>query len=182
MKDLFSCLIKKKKEKLDKLLFARSTALEGKVDRLSQMNKSLQNHDRDRLAEMEKQHNEVIYPLVEKMDRLKDALKKKLQVRIIQQEARLRKYNLSFYHIPKEASEVTHKTIIRLLHKKLSILFESAKSTLLENLHRVQNNLEGTYKPNASEAVVNLSAYDFKSRKIKNLFKGLCCTNGPTGV
>lgn len=76
LKDLFSCLIKKK-EKLDKLLFARSTASEGKVDRLSQMNKSLQNHDRDRLAEMEKQHNEVIYPLVEKMDRLKDALKKK---------------------------------------------------------------------------------------------------------
>lgn len=69
---------KKRKEKLDKLLFARSKRAKRakSTGELSQMNKSLQNYDRDRLAEMEKQHNEVMYPLVEKMDRLKDALKK----------------------------------------------------------------------------------------------------------
>lgn len=62
LKDLFSRLIKK----LDELLFAQFTALEGKVDNaltgeLKQINKSLQNHE-DRLAKLEKQQNEVINP------------------------------------------------------------------------------------------------------------------------
>lgn len=87
LKDLFSRLIKK----LDESLSARLTALEGKVDdaltgELKQINDSLQNHE-DRLAELEKQQNEVINPQVDKMDTLEDALKE-LQDRIIQQEAR----------------------------------------------------------------------------------------------
>lgn len=105
LKELFSCLIKK----LDESLSARLTALEGKVDEaltveLKQIHESLQNHE-DRLAELEKQQNEVINPQVDKMDMLEDALKE-LQDRMIEQEARSRKYNLLFYGIPKEAGEV----------------------------------------------------------------------------
>lgn len=51
------------------------------------------------------------------MDMLEDALKE-LQDRMIEQEARSRKYNLLFYDIPKEA---THEIIIKFLHEKLSI-------------------------------------------------------------
>lgn len=108
LKDLFSRLIKK----LDELLFAQFTALEGKVDNaltgeLKQINKSLQNHE-DRIAKLEKQQNEVINPSVDKMDTLEDALKE-LQDKIIQEGARSRKYNVLFYGIPKEAAEVTHQ-------------------------------------------------------------------------
>lgn len=64
---------------------------------------------------------------------------------MIEQEARSRKYNLLFYGIPNEADEVTHETIIKFLHEKLSI---SAHSILIENSHRVQKNPKSTYKPN----------------------------------
>uniref|UniRef100_K1REG4 Uncharacterized protein n=1 Tax=Magallana gigas TaxID=29159 RepID=K1REG4_MAGGI len=72
---------------------------------LKQINESLQNH-KDKLAELEKQQNEVINPQVDKLDTIEDALKE-LQNRIIQQEARSLKYNLSFYGIPKEAARFT---------------------------------------------------------------------------
>lgn len=84
---------------------------------------------------------------------LEDALKD-LQDRIIQREARSRKCNLSFYGIPKEASEVTHEIIVKFLHEKLSISLESAESILIENSHRVQKNPKSTYKPDAPEAVI----------------------------
>lgn len=153
LKDLFSRLIKK----LDESLSARLTALEGKVDdaltgELKQVNESLQNHE-DRLAELEKQQNEVINPQVDKMDTLEDALKE-LQDRIIQQEARSRKYNLLFYGIPKQTGEVTHDIIVKFLHEKLSISLESAESILIENSHRVQKNPKSAYKPDAPEAVI----------------------------
>lgn len=54
------------------------------------------------------------------MDTLEDSLKE-LQDRIIQEEARSRKYNLLFYGIPKETGEVTNEIIVKFLHDKLSI-------------------------------------------------------------
>lgn len=117
-----------------------------------QIHESLQNHE-DRLAELEKQQNEVVNPQVDKMDMLEDALKE-LQDRMTEQEARSRKYNLSFYAIPKEAGEVTHEIIIIFLLEKLSISSESGESILIENSQRVKKNPKSTYKSNAPEAVI----------------------------
>lgn len=155
---------------------------------LNQIHEFLQNHE-DRLAELEKQQNEVacINPQVYKMDMLEDALKE-LQDRMIEQEARSRKYNLLFYGIPKEAGEVTREIIIKFLHEKLSISSESAESILIENTHRVQKNPKSTYKPNASEAVI-VKFVRMEDRnmilnlaRFKTLQKGLRCSNGPTGA